>query len=98
MANTNDEPQFETAITRLEEITNRLENENLTLDEALEVFKEGIQLTKFCENKLKNIEQQIEVVENSDYVEPEPQASETEPVKKSKKSKKTDNEDQGSLF
>ena len=50
-----DEITFETAITRLEELTNQLESGTLTLDESVKVFEEGIKLSKFCENKLQNI-------------------------------------------
>ena len=91
-----EEITFETAINRLEELTSQLETGSLTLDESVKVFEEGIRLSKFCENKLRNIEQRITVIENSDYTEPEPEempspANETE--KKAKKSKKLDDDD-----
>ncbi|PYR81001.1 MAG: exodeoxyribonuclease VII small subunit [Acidobacteria bacterium] len=38
-----DTPDFETALKRLEEIVTRLENGELTLDSALQLFEEGIQ-------------------------------------------------------
>jgi exodeoxyribonuclease VII small subunit len=99
-----DEITFETAITRLEELTNQLESGTLTLDESVKVFEEGIKLSKFCENKLQNIEQRITVIENSDYVEPEIEespSSDSETEKKSKKIKKNeddDDDDGGTLF
>ena len=39
-----DTPDFETALKRLEEIVTRLENGELTLDSALQLFEEGIKL------------------------------------------------------
>ena len=47
---------FETAMKRLEEIVNALENNTVSLDDSLKLFEEGIKLTKYCENELKNIE------------------------------------------
>ena len=41
---------------RLEEIVNALENNTVSLDDSLKLFEEGIKLTKYCENELKNIE------------------------------------------
>ena len=103
-ANKKEEITFETAINRLEELTNQLESGTLTLDESVKVFEEGIRLSKFCDNKLQNIEQRITVIENSDYVEPEIEetpSSDSETEKKSKKSKKNEDEnddDGGTLF
>lgn len=47
---------FEKAMKRLEEIVNALENNTVSLDDSLKLFEEGIKLTKYCENELKNIE------------------------------------------
>jgi exodeoxyribonuclease VII small subunit len=47
---------FEQAMKRLEEIVNALENGSVSLDDSLKLFEEGIKLSKYCENELKNIE------------------------------------------
>ena len=47
---------FEQAMKRLEEIVNALENGTVSLDDSLKLFEEGIKLSKYCENELKNIE------------------------------------------
>ena len=47
---------FEKAMKRLEEIVNLLENGTVSLDDSLKLFEEGIKLSKYCENELKNIE------------------------------------------
>ena len=47
---------FDKAMKRLEEIVNALDNNTVSLDDSLKLFEEGIKLTKYCENELKNIE------------------------------------------
>lgn len=47
---------FELAMKRLEEIVNALESGQVSLDDSLKLFEEGIKLTKYCESELKNIE------------------------------------------
>ncbi|MBQ5995065.1 MAG: exodeoxyribonuclease VII small subunit [Clostridia bacterium] len=50
---------YEQAITRLEEIVQKLENSESTLDETMELFKQGVSLAGLCEEKLKTAEQQF---------------------------------------
>lgn len=52
----NNELTFENAMKRLEEIVNALESGQVSLDDSLKLFEEGIKLTKYCETELKNIE------------------------------------------
>ena len=47
---------FEQSMERLEEVVKALENGKVSLNEALSLFEEGISLSKYCEEKLKNIE------------------------------------------
>ena len=51
-----DAPDFETALKRLEEIVKKLENGELSLDSALELFEEGIKLSRFCHTTLEQAE------------------------------------------
>ena len=51
---TKKEMTYEQAISRLEEIVSILEKNEVSLDEALELFEEGTRLTSFCADKLKN--------------------------------------------
>ena len=39
---------FEQAMNRLEEIVSALENNQISLEKSVELFQEGIQLTKLC--------------------------------------------------
>lgn len=47
---------FEQSVERLEEVVKALENGKVSLNEALSLFEEGISLSKYCEEELKNIE------------------------------------------
>ena len=47
---------FEQSMERLEEVVKALENGKVRLNEALSLFEEGISLSKYCEEELKNIE------------------------------------------
>ena len=43
---------FETAMERLEEISRILSRNNVTLDESLKLYAEGVKLLSFCNDKL----------------------------------------------
>lgn len=53
---------FEKALSRLENIVNELENESITLDESIELYEEGISLSKQCTEKLEDAELRIKKV------------------------------------
>ena len=53
---------FESALTSLEEIAVQLEGGDLSLDRALELFEEGIQISRFCSSKLEEAERKVEVL------------------------------------
>ena len=42
---------FEQAMNRLEEIVSALENNQISLEKSVELFQEGIQLTKLCNSR-----------------------------------------------
>ncbi len=50
---------YEKAIKRLEEIIHLLENENTSLDQSVELFQEGINLSKLCSDKLASVEDKV---------------------------------------
>ncbi len=54
--------KFEGAIKRLEAIVDELETGEFDLDKAVQVFEEGLELTKFCKTKLDEAEQKIEII------------------------------------
>ncbi len=51
---------FESALKRLEEIVQRLEAGELSLDESLKLFEEGIELSRQCAKKLSEAEAKVE--------------------------------------
>jgi exodeoxyribonuclease VII small subunit len=53
---------FESALKSLEEIVAQLESGDLTLDRALELFEEGVQISRFCSSKLEEAERKVEVL------------------------------------
>jgi len=55
-------PEFEGALKRLEEIVTALEGGELALDGALELFEEGIRLSRFCHEKLEKAERRVEML------------------------------------
>jgi exodeoxyribonuclease VII small subunit len=50
---------FEKAMKKLEEIVQELEAGELTLEESLKKFQEGVKLSKFCSSKLDETEKKI---------------------------------------
>jgi exodeoxyribonuclease VII small subunit len=73
-------PDFETALKRLEEIIRKLESGDLPLDTALQLFEEGIQLSRFCNTKLGQAERRVEILlkNNSGQARPVPFENENE--------------------
>ena len=53
---------FEHALTKLERITAELEQGELSLDQSLKKFDEGVQLVNFCNEKLEEASGQVELL------------------------------------
>jgi exodeoxyribonuclease VII small subunit len=53
---------FEQALQLLEKIVQELESGDLPLEKAMSKFEEGIQLTRFCSQKLDETEQKINLL------------------------------------
>ena len=53
------EKTFEEALTRLDQIVLELEEGELSLEQALEKFEEGIELSRFCTQKLTQAEEKV---------------------------------------
>ncbi|MBR6573269.1 MAG: exodeoxyribonuclease VII small subunit [Clostridia bacterium] len=50
---------FEEAFEKLKEISEKIENENLTLDESIALFEEGVKLSGYCSKILEEAKQKI---------------------------------------
>jgi exodeoxyribonuclease VII small subunit len=55
-------PTFEAALKRLEEIVQALEKGELSLDDSLKLYEEGISLSRICHQKLEEAEGKITVL------------------------------------
>ena len=59
---------YEEALKRIDEITNLLEGEEVSLEESIELYKEGAELLAFCADKLKEAKQQVMLLAKKDNV------------------------------
>lgn len=59
MSNEKEYKDFESAMARLEEITTALEEGELTLEQSIALYKEGITIAAVCDTKLREAEGQI---------------------------------------
>ncbi len=59
---------YESAVERLEQITNRLEAGDTKLDEAISLYTEGLEIAKFCSQKLTDAEKKIKIISESSGV------------------------------
>lgn len=55
------EGSFEEDLKKLEQVVSKLDTD-LTLDESIKVFEEGIKLSKKCSDKLQKAEKKINVL------------------------------------
>lgn len=56
------EKQFEDAMKELEDIVKRLESGDLSLEESLKIFEEGIALSRYCFRKLEEAEKRVSIL------------------------------------
>jgi exodeoxyribonuclease VII small subunit len=57
---------FEKALSKLEEIAINLEEGSLSLDESIRQFEKGMQLAKYCREKLDEAERKIDILQKGD--------------------------------
>lgn len=54
--------KFEDALNRLEKVVSKLEDGDISLEESLKLFEEGIKLSRFCNQKLDEAEKRVEIL------------------------------------
>lgn len=54
--------KFEEALEKLEEIVRRMEAGEMTLEESLKAFEEGIKLSRLCARKLDEADRRVEIL------------------------------------
>ena len=57
-----EEVKFEDALSTLESIVEKLERGELSLEESLAAFEEGIRLSRICSKRLEEAEKKIEIL------------------------------------
>ena len=62
MADAASEPRFEESVARLESIVDELQRSDISLDDALRRYEEGVKCVRTCHAMLRAAEQRIEIV------------------------------------
>ena len=63
MKNDKEQPKsFETSLEALEQIVQDLEQGDLPLEKSLELFEQGIRLSRECQERLSQAERRIEIL------------------------------------
>jgi exodeoxyribonuclease VII small subunit len=66
-------PDFEAALAELEKIVEKMEAGDQSLEDALKSFQRGIELTRACQQGLKEAEQRVEkLVQEGKEIKTEP--------------------------
>ncbi len=60
------EKKFEKALEQLEAIVKKMEGGDLSLEESLKSFEEGIKLSRFCTDKLDEAERKVRILLRED--------------------------------
>jgi exodeoxyribonuclease VII small subunit len=58
----NSTQNFESSLEQLEEIVRQLEHGDLTLEKSLELFEQGVKLSRECQDRLSQAERRIEIL------------------------------------
>ena len=53
---------FEASLYKLEKLVEKMEDGDLTLEESLKIFEEGVKLTRECQQALADAEQRVKVL------------------------------------
>jgi exodeoxyribonuclease VII small subunit len=62
----NKNKNFEQTLARLEEIVKKMESGNISLDESIEIYQEGITLSKQCSSMLEEAEGKVMAIVNKE--------------------------------
>ena len=57
-----DIPNFEKAIAELEQLVERMEQGDVSLEQSLKDFERGVELTRACQEALKDAEQKVQIL------------------------------------
>jgi exodeoxyribonuclease VII small subunit len=65
-AKTDENIDFEKAMQELESLVAKMENGDLSLEESLNYFEQGVKLTRQCQQSLKKAEQKVAILLKKD--------------------------------
>jgi exodeoxyribonuclease VII small subunit len=63
---------FEAALSELESIVRRLEQGDLTLENSLGLYERGVTLSRYCHERLEDVERRIELLTERGELKPAP--------------------------
>lgn len=67
---TKEEMRFEEAMQKLEKVVTQLETGDVPLEEAITLYKEGMELSALCQGKLQHAEKQLmSMIDEKDQVQ-----------------------------
>lgn len=73
-------PQLEASLEQLEKLVERMESGEMTLEESLAAFEQGVTLTRECQQSLSRAEQKVRILlEQDPAAEPAPFEDPDEP-------------------
>lgn len=58
------EPNFEKSLRELEQLVEKMEDGNISLEESLKYFERGVALTRACQKSLAEAEQKVRILMN----------------------------------
>lgn len=53
---------YEESVKKLEEILQNLESQEISLDEAIKLFEQSVELSKICFEKIKQTKGKVEII------------------------------------
>lgn len=62
MTDKNNDINFEASLSELETLVSALENDNLSLDQSLATFEQGVKLSRACQQALDKAEQKVTIL------------------------------------
>jgi exodeoxyribonuclease VII small subunit len=63
---------FEAALTELDAIVKKLEDGDIPLEQSLQLFERGVQLSRFCHARLEEAERRIEILNERGQIQEAP--------------------------
>ena len=61
-----DEKSFESAMIELEELVTKIETGNLSLEDSLKEFENGVKLSRVCQAALKDAEKRVKILNDDE--------------------------------